>query len=59
MFAHVVTDEALKALNAELGKRFVAKAEFNAKGEKINKAYMSKSSQRWSTIAISKQKKAP
>ncbi len=33
LFGEAVTDEALKTFNAELGKKFVAKADFNAKGE--------------------------
>lgn len=35
LFGEAVTDEALKTFNAELGKKFVAKADFNAKGEEI------------------------
>ena len=35
LFGDVVTDEAMKQFNAELGKRFVAKADFNAKVEEV------------------------
>lgn len=35
LFGEAVTEEALKTFNAELGKKFVAKADFNAKGEEI------------------------
>lgn len=35
LFGEAVTDEALKAFNAELGKKFVAKADFNAKADEI------------------------
>lgn len=35
LFGEAVTDEALKTFNAELGKKFVAKADFNAKSEEI------------------------
>lgn len=35
LFGESVTDEALKTFNAELGKKFVAKSDFNAKIEEI------------------------
>lgn len=35
LFGEAVTDEALKTFNAELGKKFVSKADFNAKSEEI------------------------
>lgn len=35
LFGEAVTDEALKTFNAELGKKFVAKTDFNAKSEEI------------------------
>ena len=35
MFGDAVTDEAMKRFNAELGKKFVAKADFNAKVEEV------------------------
>ena len=35
LFGDAVTDDAMKQFNAELGKRFVAKADFNAKVEEV------------------------
>ena len=35
LFGDAVTDEAMKQFNAELGKKFVAKADFNAKAEEV------------------------
>lgn len=35
LFGDAVTDEAMKQFNAELGKKFVAKADFNAKVEEV------------------------
>ena len=35
LFGDAVTDDAMKQFNAELGKKFVAKADFNAKVEEI------------------------
>ena len=35
LFGDAVTDEAIKQFNAELGKKFVAKADFNAKVEEV------------------------
>ena len=35
LFGEAVTDDAMKQFNAELGKKFVAKADFNAKVEEI------------------------
>lgn len=35
LFGEAVTDDAMKLFNAELGKKFVAKADFNAKTEEI------------------------
>ena len=35
LFGDVVTDDAMKQFNAELGKKFVAKADFNAKVEEV------------------------
>ena len=35
LFGDAVTDEAMKQFNAELGKKFVAKADFNAKVQEI------------------------
>jgi vacuolar-type H+-ATPase subunit I/STV1 len=35
LFGEAVTDDAMKQFNAELGKRFVAKADFNAKVEEV------------------------
>ena len=35
LFGDVVTDDAMKQFNAELGKKFVAKADFNAKVQEI------------------------
>ena len=35
LFGEAVTDDAMKQFNAELGKKFVAKADFNAKGEEV------------------------
>lgn len=35
LFGEAVTDEKLKAFNAELGKKFVSKADFNAKSDEI------------------------
>ena len=35
LFGDAVTDDAMKQFNAELGKKFVAKADFNAKGEEV------------------------
>lgn len=35
LFSEAVTDDAMKQFNAELGKKFVAKADFNAKVEEI------------------------
>lgn len=35
LFGEAVTDDALKSFNAELGKKFVAKADFNAKIDEI------------------------
>lgn len=35
LFGEAVTDDAIKQFNAELGKKFVAKADFNAKVEEI------------------------
>lgn len=35
LFGNAVTDDAMKQFNAELGKKFVAKADFNAKVEEI------------------------
>lgn len=35
LFGDAVTEEALKTFNAELGKKFVAKTDFNSKLEKI------------------------
>ena len=35
LFGDAVTDDAMKQFNAELGKKFVAKADFNAKVEEV------------------------
>ena len=35
LFGDAVTDDAMKQFNAELGKKFVAKADFNAKVEEL------------------------
>ena len=35
LFGEAVTDDAMKQFNAELGKKFVAKADFNAKVEEV------------------------
>ena len=35
LFGDAVTDDAIKQFNAELGKKFVAKADFNAKVEEV------------------------
>lgn len=35
LFGDAVTDEAMKQFNAELGKKFVAKSDFNAKVEEV------------------------
>lgn len=35
LFGEAVTDEAMKTFNAELGKKFVAKTDFNARGDEI------------------------
>lgn len=35
LFGDAVTDDAMKQFNAELGKKFVAKADFNAKAEEV------------------------
>ena len=35
LFGDAVTDDAMKQFNAELGKKFVAKADFNAKIEEV------------------------
>ena len=35
LFGNAVTDDAMKQFNAELGKKFVAKADFNAKVEEV------------------------
>ena len=35
LFGDAVTDEAMKQFNAEFGKKFVAKADFNAKVEEV------------------------
>lgn len=35
LFGEAVTDDALKQFNAELGKKFVAKADYNAKADKV------------------------
>lgn len=35
LFGDAVTDEAMKQFNAEIGKKFVAKADFNAKVEEV------------------------
>ena len=35
LFGDAVTDEALKAFNEELGKKFVAKSDYNGKLEEI------------------------
>lgn len=35
LFGAAVTDDAMKQFNAELGKKFVAKADFNAKVEEV------------------------
>ncbi|MBQ7959751.1 MAG: hypothetical protein IJ285_00855, partial [Clostridia bacterium] len=35
LFGEAVTDDALKQFNAELGKKFVAKADFNAKVKEL------------------------
>ena len=35
LFGNAVTDDAMKQFNAELGKKFVAKADFNAKVDEI------------------------